>query len=193
MPKKSKKQSSEFSKLLAVILLIICCMILVLVAAYIFGQMNHFNRTANSVSNQLEDLKTQISEIKTTEESKIVKENVEQFDLIHYENSDLGFSIEFPTSWEAVEETIHERSNYTDICFSFGRFCIFSIYKYEGDQVNNVFENANVVYQENDLMFVCDGCCDPDSSIDGGGQFNDLQVERCEEAREIIKTFQILD
>jgi hypothetical protein len=114
-----------------------------------------------------------------------------------YKNVKFGFELKFPETWDGYTATEGDYPDYNYMAFSFKDghqpFSIFSIIKYSKAQWEKVSgaPGLKVLSQEDDVTLVCDGCCDESGDFIGGGQFDKFQIERCKEAPQIIKTFQI--
>jgi len=116
-----------------------------------------------------------------------------------YRNTNFGFELKFPKSWDGYQ--VHEGvyPNYSYVSFSFSGnhqpFTIFQIVRRTSEQWVNIGGNPGekILDKSSYGYMVCDGCCDSIGDFTGGGQFDIFQVARCKEAPEIIKTFQLIN
>lgn len=139
--------------------------------------------------------------LRTWEESCDIEKEPEKVvtgeEAVDYINSDLGFALTFPKTWEGYKATQGNYPTSSYVGFSFGGnrqpFTIFQIIKYTKQQWDANPKNVplKILDQNNEHVFVCDGCCNTIGDFTGGGQFDDFQVARCKEVPEILKTFNI--
>ena len=110
-----------------------------------------------------------------------------------YKNDKLGFSLGFPESWKGYSAS--EDNN--GVCFSFKDehmpFCITTIRVMTEDEWNAVVKKSALtkITENAGKVYVCDGCCGQEGDT-GGGQFDKFQQDRCDEAGEILQTFELI-
>jgi hypothetical protein len=119
----------------------------------------------------------------------------ETSELLDYKNSDYGFSLKLPKTWEDYKVNQGTYPNYSYVGFSFGDnhqpFTIFQIVRFSKEQWDKGIKSPSykIIGQNDTQVLVCDGCCTETEDTTGGGQFDSFQVARCKEVPEILKTF----
>jgi hypothetical protein len=114
-----------------------------------------------------------------------------------YENNKFGFELKFPKSWDGYIANEGDYPNYSYVGFSFKGghqpFTIFQILSYSKEQRDKAEKNISqkILIQNASTTIACDGCCDSNSDTTGGGQFDEFQKARCQEAEQIISTFNL--
>ncbi|MFH1947526.1 MAG: GerMN domain-containing protein [Candidatus Magasanikbacteria bacterium] len=113
---------------------------------------------------------------------------------IVYNNQNFGFTLTLPQTWSGFDTSESDYDSYSSVCFSFKQpqpFCIFQILKYNQSQWEQVKskDTKNILSETADSVSICDGCCEKGGDATGGGQFDNFQIERCQEVPDILKNY----
>jgi hypothetical protein len=114
-----------------------------------------------------------------------------------YDNAKLDFSLKFPQTWDGYQSYAGDYPGNSYVGFSFKGshqpFEIFKIIRYTKAQWEKEKNTPGfkILNQTSDATLVCDGCCTANGEFNGGGQFDQFQIARCQEAPQIINTFQL--
>ena len=139
------------------------------------------------------------SDLPTMEEAfklpvKFLQESSQNsLDWRSYQNEKLGFSLGLPESWKGYSVSEDNQG----VCFSFKDghmpFCIMTIRVMTKDEWNAVVKKSALtkITEDDGKVYVCDSCCGQEGEF-GGGQFDQFQQDRCDEAGEILQTFKLL-
>lgn len=115
-----------------------------------------------------------------------------------YRNTDFGFEIKFPKTWDGYKVSEGSYPTYSYVSFSFQDphqpFSIIEIVRRTSEEFAKITktDNMKIVYIGEKDVLTCDGCCGQDTNFTGGGQFDNFQIARCKEGTEIMKTFTII-
>lgn len=118
---------------------------------------------------------------------------------LEYFNSDYGFALAMPESWEGYRANYHEYGDsgdyHADICFWFGEphqpFCVFQIVISTKEQWARSSRKTSPIFQDDRYVFGLDGDYDNVSSSNCL-QLDEFQCAKRGEVLDIFKSFKFV-